>query len=298
MARIKKILAPTYTELIVPTYKALLKLGGSGTNNEIYEQVIKDLQLSDEVVDESHLGSENQTELKYQLAWARTYLKNYGVIINSARSVWSITSKYTCDVNLDPKEVVAFTANKNAMKRISKGKTPVNELTNPDDGIDENNETEFPDEIKPWRKRLAEVLMDMDPYGFERLAQRVLRECGFTQVEVTKKSGDGGIDGTGKLKINGIFSFNVAFQCKRYKSAVRASDIRDFRGSLTTDIEKGVFITTGTFTKAAREEASNPGKQQIDLLDGEEFINKIAQYGIGVREVITYEIDVEFFQRI
>jgi restriction system protein len=67
---------------------------------------------------------------------------------------------------------------------------------------------------------------------------------------------------------------------------------------LTTDIEKGVFITTSTFTKAAKEEASNPGKQQIDLIDGEEFINKIAQYGIGVREVITYEIDEEFFQKI
>ena len=138
----------------------------------------------------------------------------------------------------------------------------------------------------------------MDPYGFERLAQRVLRECGFTQVEVTKKSGDGGIDGTGKLKINGIFSFNVAFQWKRYKGAVSSNDIRDFRGSLTTDIEKGVFITTGIFTKAAREEASNPGKQQIDLIDGEEFINKIAQYRIGVKEVITYEIDEEFFLKI
>ena len=112
MARVKKSLAPTYTELIVPTYKALLALGGSGTNSEIYEQVIKDMKLSDEVVDESHLGSENQTELEYQLAWARTYLKNYGVIINSARSVWSITSNYTSGIELDSKEIVAFTANK------------------------------------------------------------------------------------------------------------------------------------------------------------------------------------------
>ncbi len=112
MARVKKILAPTYTELIVPTYKALLALGGSGTNSEIYEQVIKNMKLSDEVVDESHLGSENQTELEYQLAWARTYLKNYGIIINSARSVWSITSNYTSGIELDPKEIVAFTANK------------------------------------------------------------------------------------------------------------------------------------------------------------------------------------------
>lgn len=298
MARTKKILAPTYTELIVPTYQALLKLGGSGTNNEICEQVIKDMQLTDEVVDESHLGSENQTELEYQLAWARTYLKNYGVIINSARSVWSITSNYTNGAELDAKEIVAYTANRNAERRAAAGKIVVDDPKQPDDGIAQNDETEYPEEIKPWRQRLAEVLQNMDPYGFERLAQRVLRECGFTQVEVTKKSGDGGIDGTGKLKINGIFSFNVAFQCKRYKGAVGPGEIRDFRGSLTTDIEKGVFITTGTFTKAAKEEASNPGKQQIDLIDGEEFINKIAQYGIGVREVITYEIDEEFFRKI
>lgn len=138
----------------------------------------------------------------------------------------------------------------------------------------------------------------MNPYGFERLSQRLLRECGFSQVEVTKKSGDGGIDGFGKLKINGIFSFNVAFQCKRFSGSVTASDIRDFRGSLTTDIEKGVLITTGTFTKAAIEEATMPGKQQIDLVSGEEFITKIAELGIGVKEIKTYEIDEDFFANI
>lgn len=300
MARTKKILAPTYTELIIPTYKALLGLGGSGTNNEICEKVINDLQLSDEAVDESHLGSENQTELEYQLAWARTYLKNYGIIVNSARSVWSITSDYTAEKELNAKEIVAFTVNKNAEKRAAAGKAVSENTDAPDDGVDRNDETEFPEEIKPWKQKLAEVLIKMDPFGFERLAQRVLRESGFTQVYVTNKTGDGGIDGTGKFRINGIFSINVAFQCKRYKGAVGAREIRDFRGSLTTDIEKGLFITTGTFSKAAKEEASNPGKQQIDLIDGEEFINKIAQYGIGVKEVctVTYEVDENYFLNI
>lgn len=115
---------------------------------------------------------------------------------------------------------------------------------------------------------------------------------------MTKKSGDGGIDGTGKLRINGIFSFNVAFQCKRFVGSVSAGDIRDFRGSLTTDIEKGVFITTGTFTKAARDEASNAGKQQIDLIDGEEFINKLIEYRLGVREKTIYEVDKSFFEKV
>lgn len=299
MGRIKKTLVPTYAELIVPTYKALLELGGSGTINEICQRVIENLNLPDEIVDESHLGNENQTELEYQLAWARTYLKNFGIIVNSARGVWAVTSDYTDDVEINAREIIAYTVNRNALKRAAVGKKVGQQPVDvPDDGIVENDDIEYPDEIKPWRQRLSEILLNMDPYGFERLAQRVLRECGFTQVEVTKKSGDGGIDGTGKLKINGIFSFNVAFQCKRYKGAVGASDIRDFRGSLTTDIEKGVFITTSTFTKAAKEEATNPGKQQIDLIDGEDFINKIVEYGIGVKEVKIYEIDEEFFDKI
>ena len=300
MGRERKNLSPTYTELIVPTYDALKQLGGSGTNNEIYERVSVDLNLSDEVLDEPHLGSLNQSEVEYQLAWARTYLKNYGIIVNSARSVWSITSEYASELTVSAKEIVAFTVQKNAKKRemAKSNDKPDGKMDKPEDDIDSNDDVEFPDEVKPWRQQLANVLQNMDPYGFERLSQRLLRECGFTQVSVTKKSGDGGIDGTGKLKINGIVSFNVAFQCKRYKGLVSSGDIRDFRGSLTTDIEKGIFITTGSFSKAAKDEATTPGKKQIDLIDGEEFISKLAEYSIGVKEVKTYEIDEDFFAKI
>ena len=300
MGRERKNLSPTYTELIVPTYDALKQLGGSGTNNEIYEKVIDDLNLSDEVLDEPHLGSLNQSEVEYQLAWARTYLKNYGIIVNSARSVWSITPEYASELTVSAKEIVAFTVQKNAKKReMAKSNDKLDGKTdNPEDDIDSNDDVEFPEEVKPWRQQLANILQNMDPYGFERLSQRLLRECGFTQVSVTKKSGDGGIDGTGKLKINGIVSFNVAFQCKRYKGLVSSGDIRDFRGSLTTDIEKGIFITTGSFSKAAKDEATTPGKKQIDLIDGEEFISKLAEYSIGVKEVKTYEIDEDFFAKI
>lgn len=92
-------------------------MGGSGTNNEIYEKVIVNLNLPDEVLDEPHLGSLNQNEVEYQLAWARTYLKNYGIIVNSARSVWSITSEYAAGLIVSAKEIVAFTAQKQAKKR-------------------------------------------------------------------------------------------------------------------------------------------------------------------------------------
>ena len=288
---------PRYNKLIMPAFTALKELGGSGTNDEILNQVIKDLNIPDEVADITHMGKVNQSELSYQLAWARTYLSKYGVIQNSARSVWSITPEFVGVDVLDEKEIVASVVKKNAEKR-NKATTTTTTDDIPEDDDPTNDDEEYPDEIKPWKEKLAEILQSMNPYGFERLTQRVLRECGLTPVEVTKTSGDGGIEGTGKLKINGIFSFNVAFQCKRYSGVVGAPDIRDFRGSLTTNIEKGLFITTGTFSKAAREEACSPGKQQIDLLDGEEFINKLTEYEIGVHPVTTYAIDEEFFKKI
>ena len=153
-------------------------------------------------------------------------------------------------------------------------------------------------EKKNWHDQISDILQNMNPFAFEKLSQRLLRECGFTDVQVTKKSGDGGIDGTGKLKIKGIFSFNVAFQCKRYKNQVGAPEIRDFRGSLGTNIEKGVLITTSSFSRAAKEEASSEGKRLIDLMDGEELINKLAEYGIGLKEVKSYEIDEDFFNSL
>lgn len=284
---------PKQPEFINPTIIALRELDGSGKNDEIYDKVLEIMDLSDQTIDYPHLGSERQTEVQYRLAWARTYLKEYGVLNNSERSVWILTPEYRKDKLVDPMEVMDFYRNKKYKKNTKKQID--------DEVVEEEIITEIadlPDEVRPWRKKLYDVLMNMDPYAFERLTQRVLRECGFTQVEVTRKSGDGGIDGYGKLKINGIFSFNIAFQCKRYKGTIGAPEIRDFRGSLTTNIEKGVFITTGTFTKAAKEEATSPGKQQIDLMDGEEFINKLAEYGIGVKEVKDYEIIDDFFDSI
>ena len=290
---------PRYTQLIVPTFEALKALGGSGKNDEILDQIITALEIPDEVADIQHKGRTNKSELSYQADWARTCLRIYGIIENSARSVWSIMPDYVSVPEIDAKMIVD-TVTKETKKRRSEKKQTVGSGENdkPEDDDPTNDYSEYPDELKPWREQLADILQNMDPYGFERLAQRVLRECGFSQVEVTKKSGDGGIDGTGKLKINGIFSFNVAFQCKRYSGLVGAPAIRDFRGSLTTNIEKGVLITTGSFSKAAREEAASPGKQQIDLVDGEDFINMIAEYGIGVKEVKTYEIDENFFKKI
>lgn len=280
---------PEYSKLVEVTYTALKTLGGSGKNNEINEKAIEILELSDEICSIPHLNSSSLSEINYRLAWARTLLKNYGAIENSARSVWSITVGFSNKDTVDGDYIERNC--KRATFNVSKQET-TEEAQMEEAGV------EVPEEVRPWRVKLHKVLTEMNPYAFERLTQRLLRECGFDDVKVTKKSGDGGIDGTGKLKINGIISFNIAFQCKRYQGTVGAPDIRDFRGSLTTNIEKGVFITTGLFSKQAIEEASNPGKQQIDLIDGEEFITKLAEFGIGVKEIKDYEIDEDYFQKI
>ena len=106
----------------------------------------------------------------------------------------------------------------------------------------------------------------MEPGAFERLCQRVLRESGFTRVEVTGRSGDGGIDGAGVLRGD-----LVRFQCKRHAGSVGAPAIRDFRGEVVGLSDKGLFITTGAFTKEAQREAVRDGAPTIDLIDGSEL---------------------------
>lgn len=278
---------PEYPALVEATYKALKQLGGSGRNDEINKAVYSILNVSDAVLKIPHTERKSFCEIDYRLAWARTILKSCGAIENSARRVWSVTSEFSNVEAVDGNLI--FSNYNNALRKPQKSIETDAEPSNPENA---------PAEAKTWRQRIYDILINMDPYAFERLTQRVLRECGFTDVTVTKRSGDGGIDGYGKLKINGVISFNIAFQCKRYQGSVGAPEIRDFRGSLTKNIEKGVFITTGSFSKAARDDAENMGKQQIDLIDGEDFIDMLAEYSIGLKEVKDYEIDEEYFAKI
>lgn len=284
------IIIPSYSKLIVATYKALKELGGSGKNKEINEKAVEILDLSDDILDYPHMNSSSISEVDYRLAWARTLLKNYGAIENSARAVWSITSAYSSIDEVDG-DYIEKNFHRSSKAIISDSGQEIEDII-------EDVGNEVPDEIKPWRAKLYNILINMNPYAFERLSQRLLRESGFDDVRVTKKSGDGGIDGTGKLKMNGVVSFNIAFQCKRYQGSVGAPEIRDFRGSLQANIEKAIFITTGTFTKQAIEEAADPSKTQIDLIDGEEFMTKLAEYGLGLTEVKDYDIDESYFANI
>lgn len=163
-----------------------------------------------------------------------------------------------------------------------------------------NNDTENVDLSETdWKEKLLEIVRGIEPDAFERLCQRVLRESGFTKVEVTGKSGDGGIDGAGVLRVN-LLSFHVRFQCKRYKEAVGAGAIRDFRGAMVGRADKGLFITTGRFTREAEREAVRDGAPAIDLIDGFELCDLLKQFELGVTTELVERItpDEGFFSAL
>ena len=291
MARNKMNDFPVRQSLVEATFKAIVACNGSATNDEIQEQVISILELPDSVINVMHADN-TQTRLQYELRWARTYLKKYGAIENSVRGIWAIASGFEGFTEIDGSQVCKKVRELDASNKAG-CTTPSKEDTAVSQACEEDEE--------PWRAELSKVLHAMDPYGFERLTMRLLRECGFSKVSVTKKSGDNGIDGYGKVCLNGIVTVNVAFQCKRYAGLISNAQIRDFRGSLSAGIEKGIFITTGAFSNAAVLEAMDAGKTPtIDLIDGEDLINLLLEHELGVsKEVKTvYVVHKSFFDEI
>jgi restriction system protein len=256
-----------------PTLQALKELGGSGTIEEVYAQVAQIMELADEqleVIHDPERGS--QTEVEYRLAWTRSYLKKYGLLENSTRGVWALTQQGRQTEKVDPK-----TVSRHWRELRRKETAAVEELHEED--------AEF-----TWREELLKTLLKMQPDAFERLVQRILRESGFIQVEVTGRTGDGGIDGKGIMRLGGLLSFHVIFQCKRYKGSVSASQVRDFRGAMVGRADKGLLITTGNFTKDAVREATRDGAPAIDLIDGELLIERLEHLELGVRtEVVQVE---------
>jgi restriction system protein len=273
---------PTFDELIIPTLKALKKLGGSGTNEEINENVYAIANLSEDTLKIPHSDNGLTSEVDYRLAWSRTYLKKYGLIDNSGRGVWALNSN-ELDITKIDKDVVVKTVRDSHRKA---------DLTT---NLDESSQDQFEEEETTitWKEQLLNKLLSVQPAAFERLAQRLLRESGFIQVEVTGKSGDGGIDGKGIVRISGFLSFHVIFQCKRYKGSITPSQIRDFRGAMQGRADKGLFITTGTFTRDAIKEATRDGAPPIDLIDGDLLCDKLKEFKLGVQTELIESVEIK-----
>lgn len=277
-----------FEQLMPPLLKALGNLGGSGSINEIYGEVVKIKNFDDETLAMPYKpGKSNQTEIRYRLGWARTYLKKTGYLENSSRGVWALTEKAKKADTIDIREIVNYVNLPwSSSRRIGTDDTNLEDPTSTNDDL--------PEEALAWRERLRHILIEkMTPDAFERLTRRLLRESGFVHVEVTGRSGDGGIDGKGIARINGLLSFHVAFQCKKYKSPVSASEIRDFRGATVGRYDRGMFITTDRFTRSAIEEANRDGASPIDLVDGDQLADKLKELALGIKTEMVEEVTVE-----
>jgi len=270
-----QVKVPTFDAMMNPVIQALKSLGGSGTIEEINTKASDIAGLSDEQLEVLHNQEKGgQTEVEYRLAWTRTYLRIFGVLENSARGVWALTPKGRQLEHVDP----------TAVKRWVREQMREARTASTEEDLDETKE-----EVT-WQGELLDTLLEMDPSAFERLVQRLLRESGFIQVEVTGRSGDEGIDGKGIMRLGGLLSFHVIFQCKRYRGSVTVSQVRDFRGAMVGRADKGLLITTGNFTKDAMREATRDGAPAIDLIDGDQLIDKLRELGLGVK---TEKIEVE-----
>lgn len=274
-----------YDDLFNPTLKAIKNLGDSGSVTEIEEEVIKILNLSEDAVNEIH--RESTTKLTYRLAWARNYLKRYGLLENSSRGIWALTEEGQKTNEVNKEKVKKFVVKKDKEEKLEK--TPKSKDAN-DPTLEDK-----PDEIVEftWQDKLLGTIKTIEPSQFERLCQRLLRELGFVNVEVTGKTNDGGIDGKGILRIGQVLSFHVVFQAKRYQGTVSPSVIRDFRGAMDGRAEKGLIMTTGSFSREARKEAQRDGAKQIDLIDGNEFAEKLKELRLGVNVELVEEVKIK-----
>ena len=290
--RQKKADGSRFLQYFSPLLDALRALGGSGTPDEVVEQIATDLKLSDEVQNET--VPSGGSRLRTNVAWARFYLVQEGLLDSSERGVWSLTERGR-SARLTLAEAGAIFRKwvqvfEERRRNKESSSASVNDLSSENTPGD----SELADSIQP---RLIDMLVNkLSPAGFERLSQRLLREAGFVQVVVTGRAGDGGIDGHGTLQVSPLVSFKVLFQCKKYAGSVSPSQVRDFRGAMAGRADKGIIITTGTFTAEARREASRDGAVPIELIDGEKLVEMFKKFGLGLKPVMTYEIDETFFE--
>jgi len=287
---------PQYARYFGSILEALKELGGSGRPSEIIEIIVRSLKITEE---ERRIVNKNgQTRFENHVHWARFYLAKAGYVDSSTRGVWSLTEKGKVVESMSIAEANAIFYRFQSQfqsERISSEsedetlQTGANEQIAPSSKSVDNDTTGY-------RSRLLSILQSLPPNGFERLCQRLLRESGFEQVVVTGRSGDGGIDGQGLLQVNPFVSFKVLFQCKRYVGLVGAAQVRDFRGAMMGRADKGIIMTTGTFSPDAQKEALRDGVPQIELVNGEKLLDMFENLELGLKPRRTYGIDDQFFE--
>lgn len=281
-----------FVRWFAPLLQALKDLGGSASPREALERIAETENVPEALRNE--VLSSGQERFYNQVHWARQYLVWEGLIDSGKRGVWTLTSK-GLTTQLDATSARNIFLKQVRMRTAIKKPTiaPAGSVTDIDY---KPKDTPQADEDASLLSFLR-VVKDLSPNGFERLSMRLLREAGFERVSVTGRSNDGGIDGVGVLQLNDLVSFNVVFQCKKWEGSVPPKEIRDLRGAMAGRAEKGIFLTTSTFTSNARAEAERPGAVPIELVDGEKFFDMFKRYELGLKPRTVFDIDLAFFEQ-
>jgi restriction system protein len=279
---------PQFVRYFGPVLNVLKELGGSGRPAEVRDAIVGMMNISEEEQNET-LAS-GQSRFDNQVGWARFYLVKAGYLDSSTRGVWSLTEKGR-NANLTHRQALQI------FKEIQQQFSTENKAVT-DKPVSRSEKLEEPlvPDDEDHRIALLKTMKALPPEGFERLCQRLLRESGFERVTVTGRSGDGGIDGIGILQMTPFVSFKVLFQSKRYDGAVSVSQVRDFRGAMMGRADKGIILTTGTFTTDASKEAVRDGVPPIELVDGEKLVDMFEALELGLKPKKAYDVDYAFFE--
>ena len=284
-----------FVRYMSPILESLRELGGSARPREVYDSVARKLEISDAERDEENRSGTSRFE--NEVAWARFYLVRTGYLDSSKRGVWSLTDLGREAGALTSKDVDDIFSAVQTQKRELAATRTQEDILATDTVVNDQTETATPESAAgDYREQTLEILLGLPPAGFERLCQRLLRESGFQQVKVTGKTGDGGIDGIGILQINPFVTFKVIFQCKRWTNVVGSPTVRDFRGAMMGRAEKGIILSTGTFSSEAQAEAVRDGVPPIELVDGSTLIALLEELELGLTPRKTYEVDFKFFE--
>ena len=289
-------------DFYLPILKLLDDLGGSASVEEMNAKVVNQFDFTPADLAATYPKS-GALIVPDKISWARSYLKLGGLLSKEKRGVWVTTEAGRAAAQVGEAAVASIVSaaikqyNIDYKAARSAASDSLSDAAAPTRSDDE----QLGGDEQSWADELLARMQSIEPAAFERLCQRLLRENGFTSVQVTGKSGDGGIDGQGVLRVQ-LVSFHVLFQCKRYSGSVAAGAVRDFRGAMQGRADKGLIITTGTFTPAARAEATRDGAPAIDLIDGEALCELLRdkELGVSVTPVTTIEVRVDeaFFRAL
>lgn len=282
---------PRFVQYFEPILIALHALGGSARPTEAIDRVALDLNITE--AERAVPNQNGQSRFDNAVAWARFYLAKAGYLDASKRGVWRLTDKGREQKKLSHTQALAIM--KSVQGNFARARAQVTD-SQPDATDMVTDESATPTAFSgSHREEVLSILQSLPSDGFERFCQELLRESDFQEVTVTGRSGDGGIDGLGVLQVNRLVSFKVVFQCKRYKGSVGAPQIRDFRGAMMGRADKGIILTTGTFTTDARKEALRDGVPPIELVDGEKLVHMMEELELGLTPVQSFSVNRSFF---